>query len=417
MNSNWPYDLQHLIAYVENKLSAEEDMELAKSLQKDEQLRMIVEGIEWYQMSESEVSLEEYLQESRKELWNKLASYSAQKKTELSGSEKSFKFWILEKKLHLPALALLLLYGLVLGLFLKNTDLEIPKLLKQSTYIFQVLVLIIATIFFLKTEPKILSSPKYYRATLARRQMWGLFRKLTFSWIFLYVALIIFSIEESIEYAILIFNTLNNLTIVYLYLCYHCLNTESIDVEEKLNTPPSRERVDTAIEKPIQTKKRWGLSLVVLCLILEYLLILSFPESKQDFHLLFGIISGLVCMAFTTQLVGRIGSKFLSKEKVAIICLSFYAGIQPLLVFIFPVDDYTLFSGAFAGALENIISMGLVFYALFGKILLLAFVAWSIDTNRIIKYLIQSKALADQGEETELIEINEDLALEHKNIT
>ena len=415
MNSNWPYDLQHLLAYVENRLSAEEDLLLAKAIQQDEQLRMIVEGIEWYQMSESEVSLEEYLKQSKKELWDKLATYRAPKKTALSGSEKSFKLWVLEKKLHLPALALLVLYALILGLFLKNSILETAKLLKQSTYIFQVLVLIIATVFFLKSEPKILLAIKYYRATLARRQMWGLFRKLTFSWIFLYLVLIIFSIEENTDYSILIFNALNNLTIVYLYLCYHCLNTTSIDLEENLSPPPSRKEMDLAIEKPIQTKKRWGLSLVVLLLAFEWILTSSFPESKQDFHLLFGIFSGLFCMAFTTQLVGRIGSKFLSKEKMAIICLSFYAGIQPLLVFIFPVDNYSLFSGAFAGVLENIISMGLVFYALFGKILLLAFVSWSIDTNRIIKYLIQSKALADQGEETELIEINEDLALEHKN--
>lgn len=409
MKREWPFNLQYLIDYVDNKLSAEEDLELSAAIRENEDLRLIVEAIEHYRESNATQSIEAFLSTSKSTVWERLGSYLSHGRPLLSESEKSFWKWIAAKGLVKKVLLIggSLIGLLVLWFILAPPFAEFSRNVKISSYIFQFLILALAGRFFLTFKPKIIPAAKHYRAMLGQRQIWPILLRLTTCWGVLYLLLAVFSYFDYDD-AILFFNAANNGTIVYLYLSYYCLNTYSINQNMAPPVAPLREReLAAAIQRPLRTKEILGWAIVAFFFSVEWALVKTFDILQSDIHLLFVLFSGLSCMVVTTLLVSRIGSKFLSKEQLAIFYLFLYAGIQPLLLFIFPGKEINFFAIPNLGL---VLSMILVFYALFGKVLLLTFLSWSLESNRIIKYLEKVKELEEEDEEQELLAIKEQLA-------
>ena len=389
---NNKFDLTHLKKYVENQLSAEEDLAIGTALQNDSTLRLVVEGIELYLESEQDVSLEVFLGKNVLELNESLQphlEWSVGKREQLAPSAQSFKHWLMENKLFSKtplAIVIALLCAVFITFALTQPfDIEIKNPLKSVSYLFQVFLLLSVWGFYLKTNaPKIPLNSNYFRAFLGRRQLWEILEKLVGAWGVLYAALFIISLTNwSEDLGVPLLNFFNNLTIIYIYLCYFSLNSNSLN----LNYENDFRKI---INEPIRKIELRGWLIVSVIFGIEIVLLQIFSgdtSTGQSFQLLFGLGSGLAAMALTTNLVRRLGSKDFSLEDSTITLLLFYAGIQPLLPFIFPASDSSLSNLFPDKSVGNAFSILLVFSALFGKLLLLAFIFWGIKTNRIIHYL------------------------------
>ena len=386
------FDIPYLKKYVENQLTAEEDIEVGIAMQSDPNLQLVVEGIELYLESEQSISLENFIKNGQGELLENLnphLNWSVDKTETLAPSEKSFKHWLLENKLITKTplaivIALLSSVGITF-LITQSFQIQIENPLKSISYLFQVLLLVSIWGFYLKANaPKVPFTSNFFRAFLGRRQLWEILEKLVAAWSILYLSLFVFSLTNSSQdIGIPILNFLNNITIVYIYLCYFSLNSDSLNLTYEND-------LRKIINEPIRKIEFRGWIMVTIVLGVEIAVAQLYPSatsSGQSFQLLFGLGSGLAGMAFTTNLVRRLGSKDFSLEDSTITLLLFYAGIQPLLPFIFPATESTISTLFQDPTVSNAFSILLVFCALFGKILLLGFVFWGIKTNRIIHYL------------------------------
>ncbi|MEM6966716.1 MAG: hypothetical protein AAF573_18270 [Bacteroidota bacterium] len=387
-----PYDIAYLKKYVENQLTTEEDMQVGSAIQNDPDLQLIVEGIEMYLESDQKESLEDFLENSNRQIFKNLASplnWSIQKNGSLAPSEQSFQHWLLENQLFskspLGIVIALLSAAAVTFLFSKPLNFQIENPTKSMSYLFQVLVLVSVWGFYLKTNaPKVPQNSNYYRAFLGRRQVWEILEKLVAGWSVLYLALFTFSLTHlSKDIGVPLLNFFNNITVVYIYLCYFSLNSNSLNLTYAND-------LRKIIQEPIRKLEIRGWAIVTLVLAFEIVLLQFYSSATatgQSVQLLFGLGSGLAAMALTTNLVRRLGSKDFSLEDATITLLLFYAGIQPLLPFIFPESESTISSLFPDPSVGNVFSILLVVSALFGKLLLLAFIFWGIKTNRIIHYL------------------------------
>ena len=386
------FDIPYLKKYVENQLTAEEDIEIGIAMQSDPNLQLVVEGIEMYLESEQSTTLEDFVKNGQGELLENLnphLNWSIDKTETLAPSEKSFKHWLLENKLfYKTTLAIVItLLTAVAATFLvtQSFHIQLDNPLKSISYLFQVLLLVSIWGFYLKTNsPKVPFTSNFFRAFLGRRQLWEILEKLVAAWCVLYLSLFIFSLTDlSQDIGIPILNFLNNITIVYIYLCYFSLNSDSLNLTYEND-------LRKIINEPIRKIEFRGWMIVTIVLGIEIAVAQLYPSitsSGQSFQLLFGLGSGLAGMAFTTNLVRRLGSKDFSLEDSTITLLLFYAGIQPLLPFIFPETGSTINTLFPDPSIGNAFSILLVFCALFGKILMLGFIFWGIKTNRIIHYL------------------------------
>lgn len=385
------FDIIYLKKYVENKLTAEEDFEIGIAMQTDPNLQMIIQGIEQYLETETTLSIEDFIQNSKGQLIENLSSYlnwSVDQTETLAPSEKSFKHWLTENNFFskIPLAIVITLLGSVFITFFisKPLEIEIANPIKSISYLFQVFLLVSVWVFYLKSNaPKVPFNSNYFRAFLGRRQLWEILEKLVAAWSILYFALFVFSLTNlSKDIGVPLLNFFNNITIIYIYLCYFSLNSNSLN----LNYENDLRKIT---KEPILKIERQGWLAVVVILGFEIILMQGYSSTTavgQSFQLLFGLGSGLAAMAFTTNLVRRLGSKDFSLEDSTITILLFYAGIQPLLPFIFPESESTISSLFPDKNVGNVFSILLVFCALFGKLLLLSFIFWGIKTNRIIHY-------------------------------
>lgn len=386
------FDISYLQQYVENQLTAEQDFEIGLAMQTNPDLQMVVEGIELYLESESDLPLKEFIQNSNQQLSEKVSSYlnwSLDQTETLAPSEKSFKHWLSENNFFSKitlAISITLLSAVMITFFLENTwQFQIKNPTKSISYLFQAFLLVSVWVFYLKSNtPKVPFNSNYYRAFLGRRQIWEILEKLIAAWSILYLALFTFSLTNlSNDLSVPLLNFFNNITIVYIYLCYFSLNSNSLNLSFEND-------LKKITKEPIKKIEIRGWLIIAIILGVEVIFLQSFSSATslgQSLQLLFGLGSGLAAMALTTNLVRRLGSKDFSLEDSTITLLLFYAGIQPLLPFIFPESESsisTLFPDKNVG---NVFSIILVFCALFGKLLLLSFVFWGIKTNRIIHYL------------------------------
>lgn len=386
------FDITYLKKYVENQLTAEEDFEIGIAMQTDPNLQMIVEGIEQYLETESSLPLEDFIKNSTAQLNEELSSYlswSVDQTETLAPSEKSFKHWLAENNLFSKitlAIVITLLSSVFITFFLSTPlQIEIENPIKSISYLFQVFLLVSVWAFYVKSNaPKVPFNTNYFRAFLGRRQLWEILEKLVAAWSVLYLALFVFSLTNlSKDLGVPLLNFFNNVTIIYIYLCYFSLNSNSLNLTYEND-------LRKITKEPIRKIEMRGWLAVAVVLGIEIILLQGYSSSTsigQSFQLLFGLGSGLAGMAFTTNLVRRLGSKDFSLEDSTITLLLFYAGIQPLLPFIFPESESTISSLFPDKNIGNAFSTLLVFCALVGKLLLLAFIFWGIKTNRIIHYL------------------------------
>lgn len=386
------FDIKHLKKYVENQLTEEEDFEIGIAIQSDPNLQIIVEGIEQYLETETSLPLEDFIKNSNAQVNEDLSSYlswSIDQTETLAPSEKSFKHWLAENNLFskIPLAIVITLLGAVFITFslTQLLHIEIENPIKSISFLFQIFLLVLVWAFYMKSNsPKVPFNSSYFRAFLGRRQLWEILEKLVAAWSVLYFALFIFSLTNlNKDLGMPLLNFFNNITIIYIYLCYFSLNSNSLNLTYEND-------LRKITKEPIRKIEMRGWLIVSVILGIEIILLQSYSNSTsigQSFQLLFGLGSGLAGMAFTTNLVRRLGSKDFSLEDSTITLLLFYAGIQPLLPFIFPESESTISSLFPDKNVGNAFSILLVFCALFGKLLLLIFIFWGIKTNRIIHYL------------------------------
>jgi len=213
---------------------------------------------------------------------------------------------------------------------------------------------------------------RFKRANDSIAEFMKWFKFIWLGWFLLYAVTFCFSLdgfnnlfEEKSVLTIksVLINTTNNLTSLFFFFCLLVLNEIAI-----------RKNNDTY---KVQIAPKWYL-FFGLIIVFEIALHAVFKDNKEQISTAFAIISGLFAMISMSLLLGRLDSKLIDGLPMTVLVILFgYAGIQLFLPIFLEEGD---------GIFINLI--WIMYLALFCKIVLLIFIFWMIDTNRLFFYFL-----------------------------
>lgn len=190
------------------------------------------------------------------------------------------------------------------------------------------------------------------------------FKFIWIGWFILYAITVYFRYQEFHFVESILLNAANNLTSLFFLFCLLVLNENAVKKKEAY-----RVKIDP----------KWFLIFGIL-IVLEVVSHSFFPDYHSTIAKAFAVISGLIAMIAMSLLLGRLDSKLIDKLPMSILAVLYgYAGIQ-LFLPIFLEQNQT-----------NQLSLNLIliiYLALFCKIVLLVFIYWMVDTNRLFFYFL-----------------------------
>ncbi len=212
---------------------------------------------------------------------------------------------------------------------------------------------------------------RFKRANDSVKDFMKWFKYVWLGWFLLYAVTFCFSFDIDF-YALqsVLVNTTNNLASLFFFLCLVVLNQIAFEGDDETYK--------------VKIAPKWYL-LFGIIIVAEIALHIALPQNQPFIAKSFAIVSGLLAMISMSLLLGRLDSKLIDKLPMGILVVLYgYAGIQLFLPYFLEQD-----SGFLEGESTLSINLiGIMYLALFCKVVLLIFIFWILDTNRLFFYFL-----------------------------
>lgn len=217
-------------------------------------------------------------------------------------------------------------------------------------------------------------SDRFERANDSVEEFMKWFKWIWIGWLLLYLTTCFFkvvsdnndslnSFDDLLVLKSILTNSSNNISSLFFFFCLLVLNKIAVQNKEK--------------KFKVKIGPKWIFILLII-IVTEIILHYIFPHDQQIIANSFAAISGLLAMISMSLLIGRLDSKLIDRLPTGILVILYgYAGIQLYLPF-FIEENNTI----------TLKLIGLIYLALFCKIVLLIFISWIIDTNRLFFYFL-----------------------------